>query len=1125
MIVSNLSLTSQAISLALNRRMFGSWSLVVDRFVASDPRGHQSTIGKNLGSAVLWLLLMASLAPAQPPAERLQEDLANTPVDVLVARAEQRGTAKQGALVFYTSAAGCVQCHSSGQANSPLGPDLAELGRDVTAVHVIESILHPSKKIREGFETVTIDTHDGKVVTGLIVRDEEDRIILRDATNLEQEITIKKDDIDSQQISKTSMMPHGLVDSLRGRGDFDHLVRYILEVAHGGAERAAELRPRPENVAVIDDSRNLDHAGIIRSLGRDDFEAGQRIFLGHCKNCHGVDGNHPSLPTARAFGTQPLKFGADLYSMLLTLTRGNGLMAPMSHLSPKERYQVAHFIREQFVKPSNPTYHRVDDEYLDSLPKGTGQGSFSVAGERDYGPVLASQLGNDVNNSLTFRLPKEVTVNYDLHRMRLGGVWQGGFLDLSQTHHNRLRGEGMPEVDGEAIPGLDGWAWAFDDSFELPPDVKQPRAPVRSDYLQYFGHYLYDDRAVLSYGIHGRRVLETIDAAADRGLLTIEHTLRIEPGDVELKLSVGRFGEPGCPAGVIARGEIEPEQRSGSVHRQLAMIDDGASHVVAGIVGDVKSLTWSIDDDNHMVLLIPADDNATVIRIIRGHGVGEDHLYSFSDYVTETETSQSLLDPGEMLAGGRTRWPQRIQVQGTLGEPINGYALDSIPVPFENPWNAWVRTSALDFFEDGRAVVTTYGGDVYIVDGLDDQLDHVTWQRIVSGLFEPFGVRVVNETIYVTCRDGIKRLYDYDGNGETDFVEVFWNDDDVSCSFHAFNFDLQTDAEGYFHIAKAGQYSDHRRPGSIMRIPPEGGSAELVAWGLRTPNGMGQLEDGRFTVSDNQGPWMPASKVSVINPNAFLGNMPINNDQDRWLRARHGGELPDTFQEPFIWMPQELDSSSGGQLFANDARWGPLAGRLIHSSYGKGWLNYMSLQEVRGQLQGSIVRLPHQWDAGVMRLRTNPLDGQVYGTGLSGWQGPPDGKDGCLQRLRYVGGPVRLVDDVQVTDSGIRLTFNFMLDPSTSLEADRWKGEMWNYLWSRKYGSDQFSVINPAEQGRDKLAIRAIQLSGDHRTVHLSIPDLQVCDQALFRLDLRDANDQPFREALYLTIHGIPGRP
>ena len=47
-------------------------------------------------------------------------------------------------------------------------------------------------------------------------------------------------------------------------------------------------------------------------------------------------------------------------------------------------------------------------------------------------------------------------------------------------------------------------------------------------------------------------------------------------------------------------------------------------------------------------------------------------------------------------------------------------------------------------------------------------------------------------------------------------------------------------------------------------------------------------------------------------------------------------------------MPQHFDNSSGGQLWIDDQRWGPISGRLLHTSFGKGWLYYMMLQEVDG---------------------------------------------------------------------------------------------------------------------------------------------------------------------------------
>ena len=165
--------------------------------------------------------------------------------------------------------------------------------------------------------------------------------------------------------------------------------------------------------------------------------------------------------------------------------------------------------------------------------------------------------------------------------------------------------------------------------------------------------------------------------------------------------------------------------------------------------------------------------------------------------------------------------------------------------------------------------------------------------------------------------------------------------------------------------------------------------------------------------------------------------------------------------------------------------------------------------------------MPHQWDAGVMRLRVNPADGQLYGTGLSGWQGPAGGKDGCFQRLRYTGETCRLLDSVTVVPKGIELHFNFDVDPESTTFANNWHAEMWDYLWSKKYGSDQFSVLQPGQKGRDIVSV-ADALLKDSQTVHLTIPDIHPCDQLLLEIETRDQIGEPFLERAYLTIHAIP---
>jgi mono/diheme cytochrome c family protein len=845
---------------------------------------------------------------------------------------------------------------------------------------------------------------------------------------------------------------------------------------------------------------NVDHAGIISHWDQKSLRRGQGLFQIACAPCHGMTGVKTINPQARPFAVEKFQNGGDPYSMFKTITRGFKNMPSQTWMTPEQRYEVIQFIREAFVKKLNPTqYTKVDQAYLDSLPRFDPVLARSAAGSNvqqcDFGPVLESQLGTNFSDVLTFQLKDNVSLSYDLHHMCLAGAWQGGFLDLSRTGHSQQRGEGQPLPNGKPLMGLREWYWAFGGRFDYPTNDLLPRGPLPSNWMKFQGHYVYNRQAVLSFTIEGRQVLEWPNAEESNNLLVVSHTLRIGPGFTRMRLCVGQ-----------------------------------SNSAAAGALGMTEGLTWESDDHQRLILNIPPDDKPRIVRICCASRSGESALDRFGQFLNERKL-EPVVDPETLTHGGARLWPLEIKVHGALGDQSGAYALDTIPVPFANPYGAWLRTSALAFFPDGRAVVTTYGGDVWIVSGLDHSLENATWSRFASGLYEPFGAQVINGMIYVTCRNGIVRLHDLNNDGEADFYETWYADTDVSTFFHSFSFDLQVDHGGHLYYAKAGEYTDYKLPGAVIDVMPDGSSAQVYCTGFRVPNGMGILPDDRLTVSDNQGDWMPASKINIVHRGGFYGYVQNLTGGatygDHW--APDGGRIdtgnvkpPATFDQPIIWMPQEFDNSSSAQLWVDDQRFGPLSGRLLHSSFGKGWIYYLMLQDVGPVSQAAIVALPFQFDAGLMRIKLNPADGQVYATGLSGWQGPSEGKDGCLQRLRYTGKPIKLLDDVKVRADGLSLRFNFALDRAAAVNPANYHLEQWNYLWSSNYGSDQYSVEHPGQKGHDRLAITSVKLSEDGREALLTIPGLRPVNQVEIRLALTAADGTPWKELAYLTINAIP---
>ena len=900
------------------------------------------------------------------------------------------------------------------------------------------------------------------------------------------------------------------------------------------AAKSSSLRLKNVWVRPLD---TVAHAELLAGMKKANFENGQRIYTGLCVSCHGNDGITPSLPLSRAFGKGDLKFGTDPYSLYRTLTYGNGNMAAQTWMTEAERYDVIHYIRERFMKPMHPGYQPVTKQYLAGLPKkiSADLSAGRTKMVRDFGPALASQFERTAESALTIALGDNTTLSYDLHTMNVLAVWQGGFLNVDDTQHMKLRGEGVPRPDGKVNPQLGSWFWGHDGTLDYAKEGLLPRGPAPAKWMDYRGHYVNGSDVVLAYSIDGREILES--PSKQKGFPATVHSLDVGPGMKALTLCLGKaqvfednFGGISERAAATHKWQRGAGDVGGNILAAGEEVDGKPGQFVAvAINGDVAGLKWRVDGRHRLVLTIPASKKGRQIDVLRFAGKGEPALQSFAGMARHGRGKVRAAQLAVMTRGGNSRWPEILKTRGSRGSENAAYTLDTLTIPESNPWNSWFRTAALDFFEDGRMVVATHGGDVWIVSGIDADLQQLEWKRFAAGLYEPFGVRVVDGKVYLTCKDRLVRLHDYNGDNEADFYESFSADTDVSFFFHAFNFDLQTDKEGNFYYAKAGQYTDHALPGAVIKVSPDGKRREVYCTGFRTPNGMGMLPDGRPTVSDNQGSWMPASKVSLTSEGGFYGYVQTHARPGAW--APDGGRIdhkkvvpPKTFDQPIIWMPQDFDNSSGGQLYVDDPRWGPLSGRLLHTSFGKGWLYYFMMQDLGDVAQSGIVKMPLDFLSGIHRARVNPKDGQVYAVGLNGWNG--GGRkglgEGAVQRVRYTGRDARLVTGMKVRSNGVEFSFNFDLDAASVADLKAYDFTQWNYKWQASYGSAQWSVKHPNRQGRDRVEIKRATIGADGRSVFLQIPDVRPVNQMLAKLKLKGRDGQEFREEIYLTINRVP---
>jgi putative heme-binding domain-containing protein len=122
----------------------------------------------------------------------------------------------------------CFSCHRFNNEGGGLGPDLSGVAGRFSVRDLLESIVQPSKVVSDQYEAVTIATLDGRVVTGRIVNlNGETLMINPDMLDPNNMIGIKREDIDEMKASPVSMMPEGLLNTLKQDEILD-LVAYLL---------------------------------------------------------------------------------------------------------------------------------------------------------------------------------------------------------------------------------------------------------------------------------------------------------------------------------------------------------------------------------------------------------------------------------------------------------------------------------------------------------------------------------------------------------------------------------------------------------------------------------------------------------------------------------------------------------------------------------------------------------------------------------------------------------------------------------------------------------------------------------------------------------------------------------
>jgi len=457
---------------------------------------------------------------------------------------------------------------------------------------------------------------------------------------------------------------------------------------------------------------------------------------------------------------------------------------------------------------------------------------------------------------------------------------------------------------------------------------------------------------------------------------------------------------------------------------------------------------------------------------------------------------------------------------GTAGGPGDGRPLVGVHPSFDlvnfRPANFRPAVGGLDFLPDGRLAVSTWDstGAVYLLDHLDNPAA-VTAHRFAEGLGEPLGLKVIDGVIHVSQKQEVTKLIDLDGDDVADGYQAVAHGWPASFNYHEFTFNL-VQKDGFLWVTTSvplrngsTAYLPGSRPafpvpngpGSLLKINPTARTWEAVATGLRTPNGLAVGLDGELFAGDNQGDWLPSSKINHLKPGNYYGHRESPDDTRAYTR-------------PALWLPHGEISNSPAQPTLIPT--GIYSGQMLFAELTHGGVNRVFMEKVRGEYQGAVFQFTQGLESGMNRLVWGP-DGSLYvgGLGAGGnwnWKNTTSG----LQRLRPNGKVTFEMKSMRARADGFIVEFTQPVPYSVAADPVNYVLQQYRYIPISTYGGPKSDV--------ETLTPTRVDVSQDRRKVFVKIPGLKEDRVVALRLKdfMNDAHVAPWATEGWYTLNLLP---